>query len=131
MASRPPSGSGSGRDDGTATRNVRMTSYGGVQIELDCRRRNAVDALGRAHFAQREQERERRFGALIAIHPIGMEPVATPAGRRVVQPLVERVTAEEPFEGTPRGVGPRSVASDAVCRETGRRGRARFDRLLI
>src|SRR5205807_8172208 len=40
------------------------------------------DAIGAAHLAQGQQERERRFGALVLVDAIGMQPIAAAARRR-------------------------------------------------
>ena len=90
-----------------------------------------VERSNRPHLVQGEQERERRFGALVLIGPIDVQPVAATAGRRVEEPVLQVVLTEEPVERPPRLGQPPPVVADAVRVEARRHHRAGLDRLLV
>ena len=79
---------------------------GATVIEIgssDLRRHTCrSSAVDRPQLLQGEQERERRFGALVLIRTIDVQPVAAAAGRRIEEPVLQVVLAEKPVERAPR-----------------------------
>ena len=113
-ASQPRSESDCARADGRGSRTVQthVMMLPAVPAPMQACTSSALDG---PHLVQGEQERERRFGALVLIRPIDVQPVATAAGRWVVEPVLQMVLPEEPVERPPR-----------VCWPTGcRRSRGR------
>ncbi len=58
--------------------------------------------LSQTQFEHRLEKGEGRLRALIFVRAVGMQAVATTAGRRIVDRQVQIVAAEEPVEGAPR-----------------------------
>jgi len=56
-------------------------------------------ALDRMHGGERQQVRQRRFGALVAIEAIGMDRIAAASGQRVEDRDSQIIAAKEPVEG--------------------------------
>src|SRR5689334_13292932 len=54
-----------------------------------------VPSVGGAHLAKRDEERQRRFGALVLIHSIDVKAVTTTARRGIVKRLLQLVLAQK------------------------------------
>src|SRR5436305_1885093 len=129
---------------GFRTIPVRLTSMSGAydlfpgdvgpsrgRGNLPCLAECRQGAFQQVPLGQREEEGEGRFGPLVAVDPVLLEPVAAAARGRVVQILAQVVAAEEPLEGG-AGLGhPGGVLGGPVRLQAGGDGRAGLDRLLV
>ena len=83
------------------------------------------------HFRERQQERQRGFGALILAQPIHMQAVAAAAGARIVEREAQIIPTEEPLERAPRFRDPERVARCLIRFDAGGNRDLGFDGLLI
>src|SRR4051812_29021181 len=87
--------------------------------------------IDRMHVEERELKRESRFRSLVFVDPIGVQAVATTAGRCIVKGSLKFVVTEKPFENATASVDPPLVSGCPHSFEASGHGRPGFDRLLI
>src|SRR3989442_8034428 len=88
-------------------------------------------AFRQAHFLQRQQKRQRGFGALVQIDAVNVQRVETAAGAGVVKGLAEIVPPKKPLERLARFIEPEIVPGADERLPTGRNCGGGLDRLLI
>src|SRR5689334_13201125 len=87
--------------------------------------------LGEPKLQQRLKKSERGLRALIFVRSVGVQTVATTAGRRIVNRTVQIVAPEEPLEDAPRLLAPAIIAGDPLRLQAGGNHRLSLHGLLV
>jgi len=82
-------------------------------------------------FGQRQEERQRGFGALILAQPIHMQAIATTTGAGIVEGEAQIISPEKPLERAACFRDPEQVARGVIRLDAGGYCRLRLDGLLI
>src|ERR1700686_4034218 len=83
------------------------------------------------HFQKCHQEGQSRFGSLVFISPVRMQPVSTTACGRIVECDLKIVVSQEPIERAPRLFAPAALSRRPIGLQESRHLRAGFPRLLV
>ena len=79
----------------------------------------------------RHEERQSRFGSLILIHPLRVEPVVAASARGVIERDAKIVVPKKPVESCPCILAPPLVSGNTISIKTCRNRAPGFHRLLI